>query len=291
MSYILDALKKSERQRPPGTVPDLFTVHGPQPPSSRRSVRAIVVAALLLVVPAFILWVWIGAGRDEGDARPQVAASPQPPAPAPAPIPAPAPPVTPRTVATPQPQAPERAATAAAAPPRAAAMAHRSVDEQSQTPAPPAQKSRGVVASSVVSKAISAAPPAQSAPRRISAPAAPISLPPAPSTTEPAVISPQAGGEAPSVPVVSASEETPPADGRVLDLAELPASLRAELPKLLVSGHVWSEEPELRLLSVDDRLLREGGEAAPGVNLQEITPAGAVFVYRGWHFRVAGGRP
>ena len=93
------------------------------------------------------------------------------------------------------------------------------------------------------------------------------------------------------VPAVPAAEQAPPADGRVLDLAELPASIRAELPKLLVSGHVWSEEPSLRLLSVDDRLLHEGGEAAPGVSLQEITPAGAVFVFKGWRFRVAGGRP
>jgi general secretion pathway protein B len=77
----------------------------------------------------------------------------------------------------------------------------------------------------------------------------------------------------------------------VLDLAELPASIRAGLPKLLVSGHVWSEEPSLRLLSVDDRLLHEGDEAAPGVNLQGITPAGAVFVFKGWRFRVIGGRP
>jgi general secretion pathway protein B len=87
------------------------------------------------------------------------------------------------------------------------------------------------------------------------------------------------------------SEETPPADGRVLDLAEVPAPIRAKLPKLLVSGHVWSEEPSMRLLSVDDRLLHEGDEAAPGVSLREITPEGAVFVFKGWHFRVAGGRP
>jgi general secretion pathway protein B len=77
----------------------------------------------------------------------------------------------------------------------------------------------------------------------------------------------------------------------VLELAELPALVSAELPKLLVSGHVWSEEPSMRLLSVDDRLLREGGEAAPGVKLEAITPEGAIFIYKGWRFRVAGGRP
>jgi len=104
---------------------------------------------------------------------------------------------------------------------------------------------------------------------------------------------PEAEREAPTapVPVAFASEEMPPADLRVLDLAELPAPIRAALPKLLVSGHVWSEEPSMRLLSVDDRLLHEGGEAAPGVSLQEITPVGAVFIFKGWHFRVAGGRP
>jgi len=92
-------------------------------------------------------------------------------------------------------------------------------------------------------------------------------------------------------PALPGPEQTPPTDGRVLNPGELPASIRAELPKLLVSGHIWSEDPALRLLSVDDRLLHEGDEAAPGVILQEITPSGAVFVYKGWHLRVAGGRP
>ena len=96
---------------------------------------------------------------------------------------------------------------------------------------------------------------------------------------------------APAVTAVQEPEAAPPADGRTLELAELPSAIRAELPKLVVSGHVWSEEPSLRLLGVDDRLLHEGGEAAPGVSLLEITPSGAVFVFKGWHFRVAGGRP
>ena len=101
----------------------------------------------------------------------------------------------------------------------------------------------------------------------------------------------QAGDAASSAPAPVAPEEAPPADGRVLDLAELPAPIRAGLPKLVVSGHVWSEDPSVRLLSVDDRLLHEGAEAAPGVSLLEITPAGAVFDFKGWRFRVARGRP
>lgn len=84
------------------------------------------------------------------------------------------------------------------------------------------------------------------------------------------------------------SEEAPPADGRIIDLAELPASVRSRLPPLRISGHVWSEEPALRLLTVDDRLLREGGEAAPGVLLRQITADGAIFDYQGWRVQVAG---
>jgi general secretion pathway protein B len=83
----------------------------------------------------------------------------------------------------------------------------------------------------------------------------------------------------------------PPADGRVLDASELPASIRAALPKLSVTGHVWSEEPALRLLTVGERILREGAEAAPGVRLQEITAEGAVFVFKGWRYRIVGFRP
>lgn len=289
MSYILDALKKSERERPPGPVPDLFTVHGPQPrpPAPRRLTRALVAVTLLVVVPAIALWAWIGTGRrDKGAARPPVAASPQPG------VEAQSPPVIPLPVAAPTPPAAARAAAATG----------RSVDERSPTPAPPARRSRAAVASTGSPLVVPAVPPAPVAPDPVPAPAVPGSPPPAPVVSEPTAMAqpPPAAGEVPSappvpspvpVPAASVSEESPPADGRVFDLTELPAPIRAELPKLFISGHVWSEDPALRLLSVDDRLLHEGGEAAPGVTLREITPRGAVFVYKGWHFREAAGRP
>ena len=73
-----------------------------------------------------------------------------------------------------------------------------------------------------------------------------------------------------------------------MDVEALPQDVRASLGKLAVSGHVWSEEPGLRMLTVSDRIVREGQEAAPGVRLLEITQEGAVFTARGWRFRVAG---
>jgi len=80
-------------------------------------------------------------------------------------------------------------------------------------------------------------------------------------------------------------------------LTALPPSIRSALPPLKIAAHVWSEEPSLRLLSVDGRMLHEGGEAAPGVVLREITSTGAVFESQGqgqgqgWRFSVDGAHP
>lgn len=311
MSYILDALKKSDRERPPGPVPDLFTVHGPQPPPPRRPTRAIVVLALLLAVPAIAFWAWREKDhRDEGAGRPPAAVS------APRPAEAPAVPVTAQTVAPAPPSRPARAAVG---------VGRKAAPERSPAAASPAQKSHETALPSGAPTSLPAALPAAAAP---AAPPAPVETspaltlfapvmalpesealsPPAPTggelqpapTSEPPSSSEMVLPDFPAPPPVSVAEppseavpaeQVPPEDGRVLDLEELPAQIRAELPKLLVSGHVWSEEPSLRLLSVDDQLLREGGEAAPGVSLREITPKGAVFVFKGWRFRVAGGRP
>jgi general secretion pathway protein B len=281
MSYILDALKKSERERPPGPVPDLFTVHGPQPAPPRRSARAIVAAALLLTVPAIALWVWVGMGRRAEDAaRPPVAAAPAQRAAASDP------PVTPRVSVVPKPPAPARAA--------AAGVARKPAGGRQRISTPATSKAPDTAASPVAGATI---PPAQplAEVRAVVPPAPPSPDAPAhvPLKPSPVVAGSPAGAEPArdAVSTAPAVEEAPPADGRVLDVAELPEPVRAGLPKLHVTGIVWSEEPSLRLLSVDDRILREGGEAAAGVSLREITPEGAEFVFKGWHFRVTGGRP
>ena len=291
MSYILDALKKSERERPPGTVPDLFTVHGPQsqPPSPRWPTRAIVAVALLLAVPAIVL-----CGLDR-NGSPRRGCRPAPRR---------------RSAATAR-RGPDRAGRPRARSPRRRRRPRRDVAAAARRPRRRTAASRRRRPSAAVARRPSLqplsptpGPAANSDPcrpgTRLAAPPrrVPVSPAPAPVVSAPPDMLPATGGRArspgssrPGGVRAPTSEETPPADGRVLDLAELPAPIRAGLPKLLVSGHVWSEEPSLRLLSVDDRLLHEGGEAAPGVSLQEITPAGAVFVFKGWHFRVAGGRP
>ena len=58
MSYILDALKKADKERKRGSVPDLSTVQDPTPqkPKKRSLWPYLVVAALLINVVIFLFW-------------------------------------------------------------------------------------------------------------------------------------------------------------------------------------------------------------------------------------------
>ena len=83
----------------------------------------------------------------------------------------------------------------------------------------------------------------------------------------------------PPVPVASAGD-------RLLSLAELPADVQRELPKLAISGGVYSPAPTQRLLIVNGQVLNEGAEAAPGVLLEQIRPKTAVLNFRGYRYGV-----
>ena len=83
----------------------------------------------------------------------------------------------------------------------------------------------------------------------------------------------------PPVPAASASD-------RLLSLAELPTDVQRELPKLTITGGVYSPTPTQRLLIVNGQVLNEGGEAAPGVLLEQIRPKTAVLNFRGFRYGV-----
>lgn len=259
MSYILDALRKSEQQRPPGPVPDLFTLHGPQPPVPRRSLRAVAAVSLLLFAAAVGLRIWLGADRHDDGAGPARVEAPTTP-----------------DVAAP---AATRSVGADAPPPKVpAALRGPAETRRPATPKPPAPAANSPAAPE---------PPAVSAAPAIPA-AAPAAAVESPLAVLPAPVTPAA---TPVLAEAPPPEEAPPSDGRVFTTADLPAAVRAQLPELVVSGHVWSDDPGLRLMTVNDRLLREGAEAASGVRLQEITSNGAVFVFKGWRFRAGAVRP
>ena len=105
---------------------------------------------------------------------------------------------------------------------------------------------------------------------------------PPPSAAPPARESPKVAATVtayPPVPAASASD-------RLLSLAELPADVQRELPKLTITGGVYSPTPAQRLLIVNGQVLNEGAEAAPGVLLEQIRPKTAVLNFRGYRYGV-----
>jgi len=92
MSYILEALKKSEQQRKQGDVPTLQTIHLPRPEQTSTASWPYLVIVLLLVSLAFVLG-WLQPWQDRQAAE-TTSAQAQPMAEPPAPA-APAAPVTP----------------------------------------------------------------------------------------------------------------------------------------------------------------------------------------------------
>ncbi|OGA25346.1 MAG: hypothetical protein A3H34_05620 [Betaproteobacteria bacterium RIFCSPLOWO2_02_FULL_67_19] len=67
--------------------------------------------------------------------------------------------------------------------------------------------------------------------------------------------------------------------------SELPVPIQQEIPSLSISAHAYSPVPRERLVGINDRVLREGAEAAPGLVLEQITPEGMIMSYKGYRFR------
>ena len=67
-------------------------------------------------------------------------------------------------------------------------------------------------------------------------------------------------------------------------MAELPAEVQRDLPKLAISGGVHSENAAQRLLIVGGQVKSEGAELAPGVVLEQIRPRTAVLRFKGYRY-------
>ena len=97
-----------------------------------------------------------------------------------------------------------------------------------------------------------------------------------------------AGAQFASAPAVAATSVRPSDVARapkVAAFAELPASIQQEIPSLQISAHAYSPIPKDRLIGINDRVLREGEHAAPGLLLEQITPDGMILSYKGYRFR------
>jgi general secretion pathway protein B len=83
-----------------------------------------------------------------------------------------------------------------------------------------------------------------------------------------------------------AANRPAPGTGPIPLLAELPESLRRQMPALHISGAVYSDTPPEWTLVVNDQVLGRGGQVAAELRLEEVSASSAVFSFRGQLFRV-----
>lgn len=318
MSYILEALRRADAERERGAVPHLHTqpaaTHGSD--ESERDLRRVlpwIAAALLLALglgAAAALWLaQRSAGPSDGRAASQQVAA----APAPTTAPSPPAPAAATPGAAPPPSSPPPLAAAAAPPattpattpaarPSARAQPPQPQARAATEPEPRSSRSgaQRSAASPAPARAISPRPATNDAgaagDRRAAAAAATPSqradVPGLPPET------PQAAGAVRgNAPVARAPGAAPPAGTaaaqgasaapRVHTLAELPADIRRDLPRLAVGASMYDERPSRRMLVINGQVLREGEKLSPDLIVERIQLRSAVLNFRGWRYELA----
>jgi general secretion pathway protein B len=283
MSFILDALRKAERDRNLGQVPGLQDMAMASAVSadaarSRSTLRLVVLAVLALIasIAAYLLF------------RPHATPT-APAATSTAPAPLPAGVVTARVrgpAVLPEPSAPVPATVSAAA---------------ESVPAPPAQVQTDGSGDTNTLEETSEAPPAigsdemltslddlteaEAAPTEavVTAPAGPAAAPPTDADKMQAAIQAaiEAAETAPSTaesPDANAATDTP-SDAILLD--NMPASYRATFPSFEIQVHVWDSDSAKRFVLIDGRRYRDGDTLAAGPKLVRIAQQGLVLDYSG----------
>lgn len=262
MSYILDALRRAQAERGRGSVPGLHT------PTSPVAVPTVQRAAPARGLPWMVLAALAGVGAAAGAwwlvRAPSATVAAVVPAPAPA-IPAPAAPASAAPIAVP-------AHGAAPAPETAPAT----------TPTPTPTPTPGTTPTPT--------PAPARAPASASAPASK-PTPERSARAEAPALRPERSAPAPAAPArAPAPRAAPPAPapqestGTVFALADLPASVREQLPTLQLAGVTYSSNPVYRMVIVNGQVLHEGDTAAPGLVLERIEPARTVWAFRGYRY-------
>ncbi len=70
------------------------------------------------------------------------------------------------------------------------------------------------------------------------------------------------------------------------DLESLPSSIKENIPDINISVFVYSDDPASRVVKINGQTVREGQELADGLEVEKIVPDGVIFNYEDYRFRV-----
>lgn len=303
MSYILEALKRSQRERALGRVPTLGSALplDPEPPPANpwlvTSLGLALVAVLLGLYAAFGQRWFPGPepvppGPAETQVQPTpatpaipvpptpsvVAASPVPPSPAPAPTPLPAGLAATAGAAPLEPGPPPVALLPAVEPELPLDLSHVEVAPRESTPTPtPAPIPAPTMADKPPSIPEELRLQVEAFKRQVrkedaATPSRPPVGPPTPvARAAPPEAEPPASPGAPARPTPG-------------DASQLPERVQDRLPPRQLTVHVFAETPARRFVILNGQRLKEGQRAPDGLLLKEIRPDGVILDYEGHGF-------
>ncbi len=228
MSYILDALKKSEKKRRHSSIPEMLAVqdaaaYGPK----RRALWPYMILIALAFNAGLLIW-WLRPWQQE-KARPAV-----------------------------QPAVKQEANAKIAGP--APAQPSPGTIRESRTVQPGGQAQKGTAEETSL-PGERKQPPADSS-----------SAPERPSKTG------RSAGRPPKGTINTASGQKAPG------INDLPPSVQQALPAITVSAHFYDSNPASRVVSINGRVMHEGGTVIAGLTVERITPDGVIFSYQGYRF-------
>jgi len=246
MSYILDAIKKSDQQRQRGAAPTLLTAQAATLPPKQPALLFYGVLAAALVCAGIVIG-WLRPWQPEQPA-PNVNVNVEP-------------------IAV-KPLEPGAQRTTPASLPVLPQTNRKPEQELPVQKAAPAMQPVPASASPVKKQDMSARNNTK-----------PLGMPPQVMTVVPGDTVTPVSEKPVDTGLTDAKQEQ-----RVMEMAELPLSIQQEIPSMSISLHAYSSKPKDRIVSINDRLLREGEYPASGLRLEQITPDGMIVSYKGYRF-------
>jgi len=263
MSYILDALKKSEKERQRGTAPDLLTVQDPVLlEKKKRRVWPYIILAVLIFgtgLAAFRLIPW--QSRNEKAGTSNVALQKSEPNPAES-----LQPDVSQTITT------KLEIKKQEVPP----LTNTTPEKSLRTPLALTKKEeKPVVQKAIVQSKMQEEPAVKKAAQPVQ-------------TSQPA-LNPGVPASAPSPvsPDVKPVQNDPaPVPGKIYQSGDLPASVRQNLPAVNMSIFMYSEDPASRMVRINGQTLREGQYISEGLKVEEIKPDGVILNYKNYRLHI-----
>ena len=151
-----------------------------------------------------------------------------------------------------------------------------------ETPPPVAAISPPALTATAVAPVATATPPTTPASTPPSAPA--IKSPIAAKTPAKPAATAERPRERRAQPPVAAPTAPPANPSPALN--ELPEDIRQALPKLAISGSIYSETAAHRMLIINGQVFHEGENPSPNLKLEQIRPKTAIFNFKGQRYSV-----